>query len=258
MTAGVCLLAMVLCAAGTEPDVDKDTRQAERMMRWRNVACPESEPDAEMQNIDALEDHLGERLGDMPQNVAQIRALISRIDPLSHYKTFDNLDFILRAIGALDYPKRPAVDVLWRFGEIDEERRLKVKAYIDALTAWIEDKPREEVDVGDAKLVDSVYTSLGERTEWKVWLAMCMAKTLKEHAYTPWDVVDDHGNREYVCAVYETILGRPPSPDDLAFRVKELESGKTREDLFQEVFSSEEHKNAYLERIAGRLKDAQE
>ena len=78
-----------------------------KMRRWRNVICPEGEPDAEIGVIDAFE----EEIGDLSPLVARIRALISRIDPLSHYKAFENLDFLLAAIGRLDYPGRPAVDV---------------------------------------------------------------------------------------------------------------------------------------------------
>jgi len=84
----------------------------ERMKRWRNVMCPESEPDSEIRAIDALED----KFGKLPPKVERIRTLESRIDPLSHYKAFENIEFIINAIGDLDYKGYPAVDVLWRAG----------------------------------------------------------------------------------------------------------------------------------------------
>ena len=120
--------------------VKNEERHTRRMYRWRNVLCPESEPDDEILRIDAVED----TLPDLPGMVERIRALISRVDPLSHYKAFDNVDFLLDAIGQLDYPRSPAVDVLWRHGQIDDQRRTEAKCYIDALSAWISGVPLDK------------------------------------------------------------------------------------------------------------------
>ena len=227
-----------------------DTR--EKMRRWRNVMCPEGEPDAEIRVIDAFEAEL-----DGLPLVARIRALISRIDPLSHYRAFENLDFVLAAIGDLDYPGSPAVDVLWRHGVIDEERRAQARSYIDAIGAWLAD-----VDLGTAKTaqpngggcMSHVFEALGEPSQEKRWLAMSLRKTLKEHAYTPWDFISEVDDAAFVRAVYESILGRPPSPDDVTFRVEELAAGKSREVFFAEVMGVDEHRRGHLHGVAGRLK----
>jgi hypothetical protein len=223
------------------------------MRRWRNVVCPESEPDAEIRSIDALESALGA----VEPIVERIRALISRVDPLSHYKAFENIDFVMGAIGQLDYPGSPAVDVLWRRGQIDDERRAEAKRYVFCLTAWLEGKDlaQAESERPDCStLLQKTYTALGKMDDCKGWLAMCLRKTLKEHAYTPWDVIAEHDDEAFVCAVYESILGRPPSPDDLQFRIEELRGGKDREALLDEIMSAEEHRTGHLYGVASFLK----
>lgn len=225
----------------------------DRMLRWRNVMCPESEPDAEIGAIDAFE----AGIGDLPPLVVRIRALISRIDPLSHYKAFENLDFLLAAIGSLDYPGSPAVDVLWRHGVIDEERRAQARDYIDALGAWLADTDPETTMTAQPHSSDravQVFEALGQPSEEKRWLAMSLRKTLKEHAYTPWDFISEADDAAFVRAVYESILKRLPSPDDLAFRVEELAAGKSREALLTEVMGGGEHRRQHLHGIAGRIK----
>ena len=232
-------------------DPTNETRA--RMWRWRNVTCPESEPDAEMRTIDAFE----ATLDGLPPLVERIRALISRVDPLSHYKAFENLDFLLDAIGDLDYPGSPAVDVLWRHGAIDETRRARAKGLIDAVNAWL-----AGMDLATAKAeqpenaarVAQVYDALGEMDDYKRWLAMCLRKTLKELAYTPWDFIDEYDDAAFVRAVYTSVLGRPPSPDDLAFRVEELEGGKTRQAFLNEIIRADEHRRTHLHEVAARLK----
>ena len=121
-------------------DVEKNQ---ERMKRWRNVMCPDDKPDTEIQAIDAIEDEMGE----LAPLVERIRALVSRIDPLSHYKAFENVEFILEAIGQLDYPRSPAVDVLWRWSQIDEQRRNEAKSYINALNSWLLELSLEEAKI---------------------------------------------------------------------------------------------------------------
>ena len=83
---------------------------------------------------------------------------------------------------------------------------------------------------------------------------MCLQKTLKEHVYTPWDFIAECDDVAFVRAAYEAILGRPPSPDDLQFRVEELREGKSREDFFQEILAAPEHQMGHLYGVAGVLK----
>jgi hypothetical protein len=234
--------------------MDESTNETRtKMWRWRNVTCPESEPDAEMRTIEAFE----ATLNDVPPLVERIRALISRVDPLSHYKAFENLDFLLDAIGDLDYPGSPAVDVLWRYGDIDESRRERAKGYVDAMNAWLagmDPATAKDEQPENAARVAQVYEALGAMDDRKRWLAMCLRKTLKELAYTPWDFINEYEDAAFVRAVYESILGRPPSPDDLVFRVEELEGGKTREAFLTEIIRADEHRRMHLHDVATRLK----
>jgi hypothetical protein len=229
------------------------SKNENRIRRWRNVICPESEPDEEIRTIQALEDEIGE----LGANAERIRALISRIDPLSHYRAFDNVDFLLAAVGDLDYPGNPAIDVLWRHGDIDDERRARAKAYIAALSAWLD---RVDLDAAKAAhpehedVLEMTYQKLGEINDEKRWLAMSLRKTLKEHTYTPWDVIQEYDDADFVVAVYLSILHRPPSPDDLEFRVEELAQGKTREAFFEEILGAPEHQGGHLHRVADELK----
>ena len=222
--------------------------------KWRNVLCPDDEPDAEMQRIDAMEQALGE----VPPEVMRVRALISRFDSLVHYRTFDNVALLLDAIGRKTYPGSPAVDVLSRAWEIDEERRERVKGYARALAAWAEGRPRSAAAAAGSAVAaqcDDVYEALGEPDDEKRWLAASLGKTLKVHACTPQEQIDDAGAKEFVCAVYQAALGRTPSPDDLDFRVAELAAGKTREGLMDEVFGSDESRRRRLHEVAAHLKD---
>jgi hypothetical protein len=223
------------------------------MYRWRNVMCPDGEPDAEIRAIDEVED----ALMNVEPIARRIRALISRVDPLSHYKALENVDFLLAAIGDMDYPGSPAVDVLWRQGALDEERRAEVRAYIDALTAWLQGRTEASAaaDAGDwAHIVEHVYVSLGEPDETKRWLVLSLRKTLKEHAYTPWDFIREFDDAMFVRAVYRAVLGRFPSEDDLRFRLEELTQGKSREAFLQEILDAPEHRRRHLVEVAACLK----
>jgi len=227
--------------------------EREKMRRWRNVMCPDSEPDAEIRAIDAVEQDLGKP----DAIVTRIRALISRIDSLSHYKAFENIDFLMDAIGDLDYPGSPAVDVLWRNGQVDDARRALAKAYADALGVWLSGKPlpsAQRAQPDSADLLARVYEALGQTNEEKRWLAMCLRKTLKEQAYTPWDFIAEYHDAAFVYAVYEAILGRPPSGDDLAFRIEELLAGKSREAFVTEIMGTDEHRRGHLFGIVAHLK----
>jgi hypothetical protein len=127
---------------------------------------------------------------------------------------------------------------------------------VHAIDAWLDGKRSDEAGAthpGCVEQVEKVYTSLGEADGVKRWLAMTLRKTLKERSYTPWDVIDEYDDADFIRAVYLSILGRPPSPDDLKFRVEELESGKTREEFLQEILSAPEHEWGHLARLAGQL-----
>lgn len=230
-----------------------DELDRRRMWRWRNVKCPECEPDPEITKIDAFEDTLDE----FPAIVERIRALISRIDPLSHYKAFENINFILDAIGKMDYPGSPAVDVLWRHGQIDEQRRKKTKGYVDCLSAWLSASTLDEARKAqpeNSELLEFVYQALGRIDDSKKWLAMSLQKTLKEHAYTPWDHINESDDEIFIRGVYQSILHRQPSPDDLQFRLEELQNGKKREAFYQEILDAEEHRMSHLFQLAEFVK----
>jgi len=85
-----------------------------------------------------------EELGEVEEKVQQVRALISRMADLSHYRAFNDIDFIIEAIGKKGYPSSPALDVLPSYDDIDHERREKVKEYIYCLTSWAEGKDVED------------------------------------------------------------------------------------------------------------------
>ena len=205
-------------------------------------------PDADIARINSMEDELGP----LPDAVEHVRALISRFDSLSHYRALDNLTFIIRAIGSSDYPGMPAVDVLWRHARIDDERRGQFKAYYQALRAWLAGKPLDRAAEG-ADEADEVYAALGESDPAKVWLAESLAKTLAECVLLPEDVIAEHDDEAYVRALYEAVLHRHPSPDDLRFRVEELASGRTRDELFADILNAAEHTEHVRAHLAGIL-----
>lgn len=70
---------------------------------WRNILHRDDEPDEAMQRIDAWVAPLEE----LPDAVRHIRSLIARFDSLTHYRAFDNLNLLVRAIGEGTYPGRP-------------------------------------------------------------------------------------------------------------------------------------------------------
>ena len=147
------------------------------MHAWRNIACQDSKPDAEIQAINAMEDELDP----LPPEAGHIRALISRFDSLAHYKAADNLTLILQAVGSSSYPGMPAVDVLWRHERIDDDRRRTFRSTYHALQSWLASKTLEQAneahDAASDELHD-VYACLGEPNGAKSWLAASLAKTL--------------------------------------------------------------------------------
>ena len=218
---------------------------------WRNILHHDHEPDEAMQHIDTQVAPLEE----LPDAVRHIRSLISRFDSLTHYCAFDNLDLIVRAIGEGTYPGRPAVDVLTRAWEMDEQRRGRAKAYVQTLQAWSEGKAAEEAQqvVGDAELCAELYGTLGPFEEHKAWLAASLAHTLKAFAYEAQDLLDEAAEADFVRGVYRAALGRAPSPDDLQNRLVELANGKSRDHLTREVFDSAESRQRQQWQVLEKL-----
>ena len=217
---------------------------------WRNI-LHHDEPDAAMQHIDAQVAPLEE----LPDAVRHIRALISRFDSLTHYCAFDNLDLIVRAIGDGTYPGQPAVDVLTRAWEMDDQRRGQAKMYVQTLQAWSEGKSVEEAQqvAGDSEQCAELYATLGPFEEHKAWLAASLAHTLKAFAYEAQDLLDEAAEADFVCGVYRAALGRDPSPDDLQNRLAELAGGKSRDHFIREVFDSAESRQRQQWQVLEKL-----
>lgn len=218
---------------------------------WRNILHRDDEPDEAMQRIDARVAPLEE----LPDAVHHIRSLIARFDSLTHYRAFDNLNLLVRAIGEGTYPGRPAVDVLTRAWELDDRRRDRAKTYIQTLQAWAEGKPVEEArpGAGDGALCAELYEALGPRAEHKAWLAASLAHTLKAFAYEAQDLLAEAATADFVCGVYRAALGRDPSHDDLQNRLAELADGKTRDHFIREIFDSAESRQRQKWQVLDKL-----
>ncbi len=223
---------------------------------WRNILHHRDAPDEAMQRIDAQVASLEE----LPDAVRYIRALISRFDSLTHYRAFDNLDLLVQAIGAGTYARCPAVDVLTRDWEMDDQRRCRAKTYVKTLRAWAEGQPVEEArqGVGDAELCAELYGILGPLEEHKAWLAASLAHTLKAFAYEAQDWLDETDAAAFACGVYRAALGRDPSPDDLQNRLTELAGGKSRAHFVREVFDSAESRQRQQWQVLEKLQAARE
>ena len=226
-----------------------------KIYRWRNIPVENAESDEEIQEINAMEEELGE----VEEKIQQIRALISRIADLSHHHAFNDIDFVIEAIGKKGYSGSPALDVLPSYDDIDHERKEKVKEYIYCLTSWVEEKDVEDA-VAEFKasenMLRNTYIHLGELNEEKKWLALCLTKTLKEKASSPEDVVSEISDEEFIAYVYNTVLGREPDDDDLQLRLAELGRGKTREELIKGILESKESRKRMLVEIAESIKES--
>ena len=218
---------------------------------WRNILHHDNEPDEAMQRIDAQV----ARLEELPEAVRHIRALISRFDSLTHYCAFDNLNLLIHAIGAGTYPGRPAVDVLTRAWEMDDQRRARAKTYAQTLQAWSAGKSLDQAQqvAGDSELCAELYSRLGPLEKHKAWLAASLAHTLKAFAYEAQDLLDEVAAADFVRGVYRAALDRDPSPDDLQNRLAELASGKSRGQFIREVFDSAESHQHQQWQVLGKL-----
>ena len=211
--------------------------------QWRNIRCEhehDAEPDPEIDAAEALET----ALGNVSDEASRIRALISRIDSLTHYKALDNLSFILRAIGDMTYPGAPAVDVLWREYEIERERRERFIRYAKAAQAWA-DGAKDETQTAESK---ETYDALGEPAPEKTWLAVCLAKTLREMAYEPDDYIAEHSDEAYAEAAYRGTLRREPSDEE-----RREAALKERDALLEQLLNSEERLQQIQRRIHMRI-----
>ena len=77
-----------------------------------------------------------------------------------------------------------------------------------------------------------------------------------EQVLVPEDVIAEHDDEAYILALYEAILHRNPSPDDLQFRLAELRNGMTRDEMFTGVLAAAEHTDHVRGHIAAILKRA--
>jgi hypothetical protein len=232
------LLAAIMCAGTAGASA-----WGEEARLWRNVTERPEDFDAEMAAIDAMVDP-----GELTEEARHVRALISRFDSIAHYRALDNLELIVRAIGSGTYPRYPAVDVLVRRWEVDEERRSAFAGWSRALLAWSrgERVPTALPLAGGPTRVDEL---LGPRTPEKAWLAASLAKTLKAFAFTASDRVAALPEEVFVRAAYRAALGREPSADDLSFRLGELAAGKPRQALLAEIDGSTEARERLLEQV---------
>lgn len=239
-----------------------------KIYRRKNTLTEDAELDMEIQQTEqegALEEESdvasdidsGEVLGDIGEKVQQIEALIARSSDLLHYRAFDDIDFIVEAIGRKNYSGSPALDVLPSHDGIDRERREKTKDYIQCLNSWAEGKDVEDAVAefkASEKLLRSTYAQLGVLDEEKKQLALFLAGNLGEKVASPEDAILEVSDEEFIDYVYNAILGRGPGDDDLKLRLMELRRGKTRQELIAEILESRESSRRMVSEIAKSIK----
>ncbi len=239
-----------------------------KIYRRKNTITEDAELDMEIQQTeqeDALEEEfdevsdvgLSEVSGEMGEKVQQIEALVARNSDLLHYRAFDDIDFIIEAIGKKDYSGSPALDVLPSHDGIDRERREKTKDYIQCLSSWAEGKEVEDAVAefkASEKLLRSTYAQLGVLDEDKKQLALFLAENLGEKVASPEDAILEVSDEEFINYVYNAILGRGPDDDDFNLRLMELRRGKTRQELITEILESRESSRRMVSEIAKSIK----
>jgi len=198
-----------------------------------------------------------EEVDGIGEKVQHIGILLSRIADITHYRAFDDIDFMIGAIGAKEYAGSPNLDVLPSHEDIDRERRQSLKDYIYCLNCWLDGKDVEDA-VGEYKandkLVRNIYVRLGNFDEEKKWLAMNLVKMLEENVASPEDDILEISDEDFITYVYKTVLGRDPDPDDLRLRVMELKRGKERPDMIKDILESKESSRRMLAEIADSIK----
>lgn len=222
-----------------------DEEVARMMERWRNVLCPMTEAmDREIHEINKIEKSLGE----IPNEINRIRALITRVDPLCYCHIFDNVNFVINAVGLLTYPGSPSIDVLERCilrgGQLPSDIKERVNEYIFSLDSWLRGKLRGEALEDKPqynKLIERIYSTLGEKSPYKEWLVASLVKTLKEHAYTPIDWLSQFSNEEVINEVYKIALNRAPTKEEAESTSQELEEGKSPMMILYDIINSKEY-----------------
>lgn len=224
-----------------------DEETARMMTRWRNILCPEAPGgvvDREIREINMMERTLGE----IPEEVNRVRALISRVDPLCYCHVFHNVDFIMNAIGALTYPGSPGIDVLERCmlrgGQLPSDVKERANEYIYPLEAWLKGRPCEEAVEERpqyAKLIRRTYSTLGDRSPYREWLAASLIKTLKEHAYTPIDWLSQFPYEEVISQLYKVVLGRAPTREEAGLGPQSPEKEESPTSILRSLTDSEEY-----------------
>ena len=155
LTVALTMMAVTICAVVTMAAIctmvtpaASETVDVEATQRWRNVVEDPSHYDAEMRRIDSIFN-----VEKAKKSTHHIRALISRFDAVVHYRAEENLSLLVNAIGNGTYPDYPAVDVLARNWQIDEERRMWFMSWSRALAAWSKSEPSDIQLTMDSRVV---------------------------------------------------------------------------------------------------------
>jgi hypothetical protein len=225
-------------------------RAMNKMYRRKNGTVEAVETDAEVQQMDVA---VEEEVTGFGEKVQQVKALIPRMADLSHYLAFNDIEFIIEAIGNRDYPGSPALDVLPSYEVINSDRKEKVREYIHCLLCWAEAKDVEDAVAefkSNEKLLRNTYIQLGELDEDKKSLALMLAKILKDQISSPEDAISEISDEDFIKYVYKTILGREPGEDDLSLRLTQLKRGKPRHEMIKDILESKESSRIMLAKIA--------
>jgi len=195
-------------------------------------------------------------LNEFIEKVKQIEVLIDRISDPSHYRFFNDVDFIVDAIGEMDYPGSPAVDVLPSHDDIEIERRDMIKDYLFCLSMWSEGTSLEDA-LGEfkvnEKILRNIYRLLGALDGDKFDLVQYLIKSLEEKVSSPEDILSQVAEEEFIYHVYKTILGRDPDEDELKLKLMGFKRGKTRQELVREIMESRETNKRMLAEIAASI-----
>ena len=239
-----------------------------KIYRRKNTMTEDADLDVEIQQIEQ-ESSLEEEVDDFSveasngslngngEKAQQIKALISRSSDFLHYRAFDDINFIIEAIGKKDYSGSPALDVLPSHDGIDRDRREKAREYIYCLKSWAEGRDMEDA-VADfkasEKFLRSTYAQLGVLDEEKKQLALLLSDGLNEKVSSPEDAILEVADEEFIIYVYNAILARKPDDDDLKLRLMELRRGKTRQELITDILESRESSRRMVSEIAKSIK----
>ena len=209
----------------------------------------------------SLPDQAREDVAELGEKAQLIRILIGRIPGLDHYRIFEDIEFLLEAIGKKDYEGSPALDVLPSSDDIERERRERVKEYIYCLKCWAEEKELDDA-ISEFKvsenLLRNVYLHLGDADLEKKHLALSLMNDLEEKAISPEDVLSEISDEDFIKHVYATILNREPDSDDMTLRLLELKHGRTRQELIKSVLESKESSRKAITEIAVSIRQRRE